>query len=93
MAQAVGMHVFYDAEGDILEVIKNPARVHVSRKIGRGVFVHVNPKTMEIVGFAVHDVSRTLSRRPMRLPLLASFAPLKRVDKEPYSRRTRSGPS
>lgn len=82
MARAVGTHVFYDAEGDILEIIKNPARVHVSQKIGRGVFIHVNPKTREIVGFAVHDVSRTLSTRPVRLPLLASFAPLKRVRRE-----------
>jgi len=78
MARAVGMHVFCDAEGDILEVIKNPSRVHVSRKIARGIFIHVNPKTREIVGFAVHDVSRTLSTR---LPLVASFAPLGRAQR------------
>ncbi len=82
MARAVGMHVFYDAEGDILEVIKNPARVHVSRKIGRGVFIHVNPRNREIVGFAVHDVSKTPSTRPVRLPLVASFAPLRRAQRE-----------
>lgn len=82
MARTVGTHVFYDPEGDILEVIKNPARVHVSRKVGRGVFIHVNPKNSEIVGFAVHDVCRTLSTRPMLLPLVASFAPLKRAQRE-----------
>ncbi|MGQ0570551.1 MAG: DUF2283 domain-containing protein, partial [Armatimonadota bacterium] len=65
MARTIGMHVFYDAEGDILEIIKDPARVHVSRRIGRGVFIHLNPKNREIIGFAVHDVSRTLSTGPM----------------------------
>ena len=82
MARAVGMHVFYDAEGDVLEIIKDPARVHVSRKIGRGVFIHVNPKTKEIVGFDLHDFSRALMARPMHLPIVASFEPLKRTQRE-----------
>lgn len=54
----VGIRVFYDSDGDIFEVVEDPQKPYISKEIRHGVFVHVEPKSGRIVGFAVHHLSQ-----------------------------------
>lgn len=82
MARQIGIQVFYDSEADIFEIVKDPARLHVSRELEHGLFVHLDPKTNEVVGFAIHHFSQDFSGKPTSLPIAASFQPLSTIKKD-----------
>lgn len=82
MARNVGIKVFFDSDADILEVVKDPSRAYVSRELEHGVFVHIDPKTKEVVGFAIHHFSQDFSRGAASLPLSASFEPLRAAKRD-----------
>ena len=81
MASGVGIYLSYDPESDILELVKNPDQPYVSREIRRGLFVHVEPKSRAIVGFAVHHFSRGFGSDPLNLPLRATFEPAEEIER------------
>ncbi|MDQ7840962.1 MAG: DUF2283 domain-containing protein [bacterium] len=82
MAGNVGIRAFYDSEADILEMVKDPSQVYVSRELEHGVFVHIDPKTKEVVGFAIHHFSQNFSQKPSPLPLSATFQLLSATRKD-----------
>ncbi|MGH2361786.1 MAG: hypothetical protein ACRDGM_14740, partial [bacterium] len=55
----------------------DPARPYVSREVSHGVFVHIDPKTKKVVGFALHHFSQDFSGKPAPVPLAATFQQLK----------------
>ncbi len=78
MARNVGIRVFYDSEADILEIVNDPSQEYVSRELTHGFFVHLDPKTKQVVGFAIHHLSQDFSGKPTPLPITASFQPIKK---------------
>ena len=69
----VGMLVSYDSEADIFELVEDPSKEYVSREIEHGFFLHLDPKTGRIVGFALHHFSQRYTDRPKSIPLIPNF--------------------
>lgn len=69
----VGMHVSYDSEADILEVVEDLEREYISREIDHGFFLHRDAKTKRIVGFAIHHFSERYADGPKPVPLIPNF--------------------
>jgi len=50
-----------------------PEREHVSREIEHGFFVHLDPKTKRVVGFAIHHLTEAYAEGPKPIPLVSNF--------------------
>ncbi|MBI3659330.1 DUF2283 domain-containing protein [Candidatus Acetothermia bacterium] len=71
----------YDVEGDILEISKGKPRRAISRDLGDDIWLKVDPKTGEVLGFTILSFIRrfTLKKRERKVPVVADFKSSKSV--------------
>jgi len=53
------MHIYYDKEGDYLEIRFGEPTEATYEKIGPDTFVRIDKKTKEIKGYAVYNVQKS----------------------------------
>jgi len=65
------LNIFYDKEGDVLDVSIGEPMPAISKEIENDVFVRVDAKTKKIVGLMILHFEKKFSRK---IPLKAQFA-------------------
>jgi uncharacterized protein YuzE len=71
---------FFDKEADILYFSqRKPSSKEISREIGEGIIVRIDPATKKIVGFTILNFLKrgSLRNKTIKLPLKAEFELIK----------------
>ena len=56
------MNIYYDEEGDFLEIqVGNPKKGHF-KNLGKGIFERVDEKTGDVIGIAIHGFRKKTSK-------------------------------
>ena len=65
----------YDVEGDILEISKGKPRKAISKDLGDDIWLKVDSKTGEVLGFTILSFVRrfTAKKRERKVPVAADF--------------------
>ncbi|MBI4450857.1 hypothetical protein HY642_02695 [Candidatus Woesearchaeota archaeon] len=64
------LHVYYDEEGDFLELHVGPIKEGSFRNLGNGLFERVDSKTKQITGVAIHGFKKRLKEQEgIQLPM------------------------
>ena len=65
------LSIYYDEEGDFLELwLGEPPKEGYSKNLGEGIFEHVEEKTEETKGFAIHGFrAKTKNLKEITLPI------------------------
>ena len=53
------MHIYYDKEGDYLEIRFGEPTESTYEKIGPDTFVRIEKKTKQVIGYAVYNVQKS----------------------------------
>ncbi len=70
-----GMNLFYDKEGDVLDLSIGDPRDAISEEVSEDFFIRKDPKTKEILGFMVLNFEKRFQKlgQTQTLPLKAHF--------------------
>lgn len=65
----------YDQEGDILEIFKGKPKEAISKDVGDDIWIKVDPKTEEILGFTILGFTKRFSQKGLlkKIPVMAEF--------------------
>lgn len=65
----------YDKQGDILDISLGRPKKAISEEISEDIFIRLEPKTQEIVGFMILNFEKRFSksRDPETLPIIGNF--------------------
>lgn len=66
--------MWYDKEGDVLDVCIGEPQPAISREIEKNIFVRMDPKTQKIAGFMILHFEKKFSGKLPKLPVKAEFA-------------------
>lgn len=69
------LNLFYDKEGDILDISIGPPQPAISDEMGNDIIVRHHPETDEIIGFTILNFERRFEQGEKRheLPVMARF--------------------
>ncbi len=75
---------FFDKKGDVLDIAIGRPKEAISREIGNGVIIRIDPKTKEIVGFTILNFEKRFEHmaRSETLPITATFGQIEDMDVE-----------
>lgn len=66
------LNIYYDEEGDLLEIGVGTHREGTFRNLGKGVFERIDTQTKEVIGIAIHGFRKRahdLKDTPLSLPV------------------------
>lgn len=66
------LNIYYDEEGDLLEIQVGTSREGTFRNLGKGVFERIDTETKEVVGLTIHGFRKRthdLKNMPLSLPV------------------------
>ncbi len=64
------IHIYYDEEGDFLEISLDDERSGTFKNLGDGIFERVNEKTHQVTGVAIHGFKeKTKNFKELSVPL------------------------
>lgn len=65
---------FFDREADVLYFTKkDPTPEDISREVGEGVVIRIDPITNEVTGFTILNFLKRQFKTAIKLPLMAEF--------------------
>ena len=67
--------MFFDKEGDILDISLGDPRVAISREVGDDILIRVDPKTNEVLGITILNFEKRFERTKKEIfPITVALA-------------------